>query len=349
MSGNDLPALVTTSPANTPQPLAGVLGAPGTSVLYGGDEVSDGVRNGGRIRFGHWFDDCWRFGIAGSFWALGHNDSSFQASSDGVPILARPFGNLDPLVFGEDAELVAYPGLLAGSINVETDSELYSGDMMMQGIVCCKQDVCCNINFRLGLMGGYRFLRMNESVGIYEALESTALTGPVALGTTFDIYDSFEVRNEFHGGQFGLSWEFQKSFFTLQVLTSFAVGNLVREVTIDGGTVTTIPNAFATARSGGLLTQATNIGVYEDSAFSVLTEVQANLGCQLTRRLRSYIGYNFTSLAKVVRAGDQIDRFVNGTQLDPLLPLVGAPRPQPTFDDSKLWLSGINAGLEITF
>ena len=39
--GDKLPPLVTTSPAGTPAPLAGVLGAPGTSVLFGDESVND--------------------------------------------------------------------------------------------------------------------------------------------------------------------------------------------------------------------------------------------------------------------------------------------------------------------
>src|SRR5262249_12281711 len=42
-----VPALVTTSPPGTPRSLAGVLGAPGTSILFDGDENSE--RSGGRF------------------------------------------------------------------------------------------------------------------------------------------------------------------------------------------------------------------------------------------------------------------------------------------------------------
>ncbi len=54
-SGMNLPPLVTTSPAGTARATAGVL--PGATVLYGGNnDVLDGTRSGGRIRFGTWFD-----------------------------------------------------------------------------------------------------------------------------------------------------------------------------------------------------------------------------------------------------------------------------------------------------
>src|SRR5262249_13779926 len=63
MRGASLPPLVTTSPPGTPQSQAGVLGAPGTRVLFGGSDVNDEARSGGRFRLGTWLDDCQRFGL----------------------------------------------------------------------------------------------------------------------------------------------------------------------------------------------------------------------------------------------------------------------------------------------
>ena len=52
VKGDSLPALVTTSPIGTPSSAAGVLGEPGTSILYGNQKVNDGIRPGGRIMGG---------------------------------------------------------------------------------------------------------------------------------------------------------------------------------------------------------------------------------------------------------------------------------------------------------
>src|SRR5262245_22647844 len=48
ISGADLPGLVTTSPPGTTRALAGLIGAPGTQVLFGG-MVNTDVRSGFRI------------------------------------------------------------------------------------------------------------------------------------------------------------------------------------------------------------------------------------------------------------------------------------------------------------
>ena len=47
--GDKLPPLVTTSPPGTPLAQAGVLGAPGTSVLFGDESVNDRWRSGASV------------------------------------------------------------------------------------------------------------------------------------------------------------------------------------------------------------------------------------------------------------------------------------------------------------
>jgi hypothetical protein len=349
VKGQDVPALVTSSPSTTPADEVGVLGIPTTSVLYGGQSISDGVRSGGRLSFGTWLDQRCCLGITGSLWGLGNDDSDFVAASDGDPALGRPFYNTDPSVDGEDAEIVAYPDLLSGRIAVDTDSELYSGNLLLRGNLCCRTHPCDDRSRRLSLLGGYRFFRMNESLQIEENLVSTASGGLIAQGTTFDVTDIFRTQNEFHGAEFGLWFESQRDIWTLDVLTSVAFGYLSREVFIEGSTVTTVPGEDPIARSGGLLTQSTNIGYYDDAEFTALPQIQANLGCQLTGHLRGVIGYTFLFLGDVFRAGEQIDRQVNGLLLDPNLPQVGPQRPTFPQNSSDLWVMGMNFGLEYVY
>ena len=70
VTGDKLPPLVTTSPAGTPLPQAGVLGAAGTTVLFGNSSVNDGWRSGGGLTAGYWFDPQHRTGIEASFYGL---------------------------------------------------------------------------------------------------------------------------------------------------------------------------------------------------------------------------------------------------------------------------------------
>jgi hypothetical protein len=118
MKGATLPPLITTSPSGTPATQAGVLGAPGTAILFGGDRVNDDVRSGGRFTLGAWLDDCHTLGVEGDFFFLSSRGSGFDASSTGSPILARPF--IDATTGQPNSQLIAFPGLLAGSISAQS-------------------------------------------------------------------------------------------------------------------------------------------------------------------------------------------------------------------------------------
>src|SRR5581483_10623798 len=91
VKGGNLPALVTTSPVGTPRAAAGVLGVPGTVVLFGADATSEEERSGGRFTAGFWFDPEQTLGLEGTFLFLGDRALNFATGSGGSPILARPF------------------------------------------------------------------------------------------------------------------------------------------------------------------------------------------------------------------------------------------------------------------
>ena len=92
-SGNHLTPLVTTSPAGTAQPIAGVVGAgPNTQVLFGDRNYDGEMRSGFRTNAVYWLDECQKCGLWGDFFFLGRAQSSFAggASSDaGAPVIAR--------------------------------------------------------------------------------------------------------------------------------------------------------------------------------------------------------------------------------------------------------------------
>ena len=89
--GAAIPPLLTTSPDATPYSQAGVLGQPGTSILFGNQQVNGGFRPGGRISFGTWLDCADDVGVEMSYLALGQSVQRYDAASTGSPILARPF------------------------------------------------------------------------------------------------------------------------------------------------------------------------------------------------------------------------------------------------------------------
>jgi hypothetical protein len=348
VKGDNVPALVSSSPAGTPLTDVGVLGLPATTTLFGGP-LADGMRVGSRLSVGYALDDCGTHSVVGSFWGLQNLTDDYRLSSTGNPALARPFFNVDRTVNAEDAELVAYDGLLNGTVSANMSSELYSGNLGIRHRLKCCGDNCQDSSRRVDLFTGYRFMRVNEGIRINEALESTALSGPVAAGTTINLFDRFRTRNEFHGGELGVAFTRQEGRWFSDLLTSVAFGNLNRTVIIDGATTVTVPTVAPVTTSGGLLTQATNIGTHRDSEFAVLPQFQASLGYQLNCRLRCWAGYSFAYLSDVVRLSDAIDRRVNGTFLDATVPDTGPNRPAYRWSSSDLWVMGANMGLEWKF
>lgn len=344
---DDIPALATSSPLGTPIGTAGVLGLSTTNTLFD-DPLYGEMRPGGRLRFGWWADDC-RHGLDGSVWGLRNDQDENIWSSDGDPAYARPFYNVDPLVDAQDAELVSFDSVLSGSLQINTSSDVFGGDIGIRKLLCCCSDFCGNASARIDAVVGYSFFRVREGVRVTENLESIALTGPTVLGTTIDLFDDFQTRNEFHGANFGLAFMHQRGRWTTDLTPRIALGNLAREVSIDGGTTVTVPGVAPSSRVGGLLAQTTNIGVYKDDEFVVLPEVQFNLGYQLSCRTKLTVGFDFKYLGDVVRPGDVIDPTVNGLLLDPGLPVAGPARPRFDWNDSEMWLMGLSLGIACNF
>jgi hypothetical protein len=340
------PPLVTTSP----QTSGGVLGRPGTSILFGGP-LDYEERSGGRFTIGYWFDQCRCFGLEGVFFFLGERTIKFDSASNGDPLLARPFFNTQ--TNAQDAELVAntaIPGMprvipLTGRISVRSSDELWGAEA--NGVFNICRD-CCN---SLDLLAGFRYIRLSEDLVINEHL-LVPPTSPTFAGATFDLLDSFQTRNQFYGGQIGVRRDWRWRRWDLEFMTKVALGDMHQVVDIGGATIITPPGGPSSTFNGGLLTQPTNIGHFSRDRFAVVPEVGVTIGYQITQHMRFYAGYNFLYLSDVVRPGQQVDFAVNPTQLPTgTTPgtLVGARRPAFVFRESDFWAQGFVLGLEFKF
>ncbi len=349
-SGMQTPPLVTTSnPSTTSQANAGVRGLPTTSVLYGGNDILDGSWSGFRIRFGWWLAALPGWGIEGEYTGFGERTESFFQQSSGNPILARPFFNT--LTGMEDSELVAYPGVIGGSVAVDATSRFVGAAVRFRRQLCCNEGcgysaLCCQTvptASRLDATVGYRFWELNESLKMQERLNSQLV--PSNPGS-FVITDRFDTRNLFNGGEVGVLWQGRRGWWSLDMLMRLGIGNNNQTVTISGNTVTTV-NGLSTDRTGGLLAQRTNIGTYERNQFTMVPELGATVGYQITRRLRATAGYSLIYMGNVVRPGDQVDLNVNPNLLPPEnVPFSGALRPQFHFVETDYCIQGLNFGGE---
>jgi hypothetical protein len=351
-SGQSAPPLATSSPAGTAQALAGVLGAPGTQVLFPTGRLNNDWRNGLRVNAGVWLDECQTLGLEGDFFFLQPSRQGYSAGSDGSRIISRPFFNALGTASGapavrfagappgtaSDAELVSYPNVLAGTVTVDSRSRFIGGGVNLVRNLYC--DPCG----RLDLLVGYRTLNLRDDLTIREDL--TGLAGSEFPGARFQIEDRFRTNNAFHGGVLGLGYEKRWSSWYVGVRSSVALGVTRTETTISGQTTITPPGI---TYAGGLLTQPTNIGRYTSNHFAVVPEVGVRLGAQVTERMRAFVGYNFLYWSNVARAGEQIDLRVNPNQIAPPQPLNGPALPAFTPRRSDYWVQGISLGLELRF
>lgn len=350
-SGMSLPPLVTGAPVGTPlnilnpdgslTPVAGALGQPGTVVLFGGNQVLNGVRSGYRARAGFWLDECNMLGLEASFLYGGSLAVSYNSGcTDANGIVMRPFFNAS--TGRQDAEIVSFPSTLFGFVTVDARSEVYGADANI------RRNLICSCNGRLDFVAGYRFMSLTDRLQITECLVDVNPNNGIQDGTTFLVKDRFETDNFFHGGQIGLAGELRSGRVFLEYRGLVGLGASVKQVRISGSTTVTTPNGPAVTNAGGLLAQNTNIGTYNISDFAVLPEGGLNLGLQLTDFARLWVGYTFMYWNNVARAGSQIDFQVNSTQIPPGV-LVGPPRPAFNIVRSDYWLQGVSFGAQLRF
>lgn len=331
-TGNPLPALVTTSPAGTPLVDAGVLGEPGTAVLFGDEHVEDDGHQGGRLTFGYWLDDAHTRAVEAQLWAAGIAGDGGAAGSAGDPILARPFFNTENYL--EDAQLVAFPWIVTGEIQADARSEMYSADVL------ARYNWLSGPGGYLDFCWGYRFFRFRESLSIRETLASTV-----------GVFDEFVTENDFHGVDLGAVLGLRRGPWLLDLTTKVALGDMRERLKIDGAT--TVAGNPPVTVPGGWLAAPSNVGSYTDHEFAAIPELGLRLAFVAFETVELSVGYNLIFVSSVLRTGDQIDRTVNPGQLA-WLPLArgggavsDALRPQARLDDSALWIHGISFGAEL--
>lgn len=347
-NGNAVPALVTTNATVPPRTDTGVLGVGDTQTLLGDDRLDKGARSGVALTLGRWFDDCQNLGIQATWFYVGAPSDELNAGwqSAGVPVLARPF--LNAATGLEDAQLVAYPDVVEGLTTAATSSNLRSVEALVRAN--WRREPCS----RIDLLAGYRYLGFREGLRLEEHLTLRDPGGLAQIGTTIGLFDQFDVRNDFHGGTIGLLTSFDRGLLSLDVATKLGLGNVTRELTIDGGTHVRTPRGGQGTSLGGLSALPSNMGTYKDDTFALLPELDLQARLWLTDRLSFSVGYQLLFLTNVYRTGQQIDQAVSTGQLTPVLPVAsvaagGQAHPAPLLTSSTLCAQGLTLGLSFIY
>ncbi len=339
--------LVTTGLGASP----GILGSPGTAVLVGDEPLRFDSLSGGRLSVG-WVNDCHSWAVEGSGFFLEKGRSNFAAASDanGNPILARPF--INSLTGTETAALVSFPGAFSGNIQVNSTSQFSGAEINV--LTPLNQTLVGGVDFLIGA----RYLNLDESFAITQ--NSTLLPGGVlafngeavlAPGTV-SIADAIGARNQFTGGQVGLEADLHSGRLFLLLIGKFGFGNTHEVVNINGQTTLSGTGAPPTTAPGGLFAVQGTSGHSVRDTFSFVPEVTLNVGVEVTRNLRIFVGYNFLYWTDVARPGDQVNRIVNPTLVPASLSFgtgAGGPTPSNAGSHSDFWAQGLNCGMVIRY
>lgn len=346
MKGQALPALVTSSPSGTPSNQAGVPGTPGFSTLYGLSNVNNSLRSGGKFNAGVWVDEENNLGFEADFLFLESKASRYLAESGGDPILARPFTDAQS---GIPASIrVAFPGDLAGSIAVQTESGgLVGGGISMRQNISSMQTE----SFRLEGIAGYRAMTFTETISISQSMVSINPNNPnfVAVGTRIDSFDRFLTSNTFNGFEIGLAGKIFRGPLTILLDGRMALGMNHNSADVYGSTTATVPGVAPVTSLGGLYALSSNIGSHGHQSVSILPQLTTKVAYQFTDMVNLSFGYNLLVWSSVSRAGGDIDQTVNPNLL-PGSSLLGGPiRPGFGFEQNTFWAQGFSLGMEVNY
>src|SRR5262249_18468651 len=124
-------------------------------------------------------------------------------------------------------------------------------------------------------------------------------------------HDRVRCTNHFYGVQVGLRGEYTCDCWFVTGKLKCALGCTHSEVHVEGDTTAILPDATTVQTQGGVLALATNIGRRVDNDFTVVPEVELNVGFYLNERVRVFAGYNFLYWSKLARPGEQLDHNIN--------------------------------------
>lgn len=342
LDGQNVPALVTTSPAGTLRTEAGVLGQTGTRVLFGNDELADGERSGARFEIGKYFHGESGLGISASFMFAEDENQRFSADSSQFSILARPFVDVSPTGVGDNAELIAFNGDSSGEVNVQASTSFAAADVLLRGVLICEPDR------QLEGFVGYAYYGLNDDVTINDFRRVVTGTGGLAIGTTLAGTDNFSVDNDFHGAALGVRSQTCFGGWSLSTMLKLGLGVTTSNLNINGSTTTTVPLAGGATdvatRNSGLLVQDSNSGSQSFDEFAVAPELGLTLSRRMNRDWTVSAGYQLIYLSRVMRAGEQIDPLLNLSQLT-VAGLNGTARPSRSGFYNDLTAQAITIGL----
>src|SRR5205823_14690792 len=139
-----------------------------------------------------------------------------------------------------------------------------------------RRTVCCDCDYNLDLLAGYRYLNLRDGLHITEdivALRAVPAAG-IGVGDHIVVTDRFDTRNQFNGGQLGAVGEYRFGKLVLGGSFKLALGNMDEVIDIHGATRITSATPGVAPRNfaSGLLALSSNSGTFPRDRFAVVPE-----------------------------------------------------------------------------
>jgi hypothetical protein len=328
---------------------AGLLGAEGTHVLFGGESIDYDNFNVFRLTVGAWGPArCW--GVEAGGFIQEAKGEYFDISQPvnqlvvvgGRQVIARPA--IDAFTLQPTSLIVALPGVSGGEAHVQARLKMGGGEAnVLRSLLYCDR-------WKFNLLAGVRYIDHDENL---QVITRSVIPGATDLDSTLtDVFDEFATRNQFLGGQLGFQSEWRHDRIFVNCIGKIGLGNMHETLQVNGFTNTIAPGGVATSLPGGLLALVTNSGEFNQNKFAYVPELTLTFGYQWTQRVSTFIGYNALYMSKVLRPGDQIDPVVNPVYLPSSTQFggeFGPIRPANTFKESEFWTQGVTFGLSIRY
>ena len=286
-SGVNVPPVVTTGPASAGV-LAGAVGVPGTTALFGGRKMLDNWRAGARTEVGAWFGQAHVWGASARLYSLFSTSDQLVGEGNGTNVVNLPQVVTMGGVATQVPVFVGFPGVSVGTVATTAQTTFTGGDLNLRRLLVSNHD------FRFELFAGYRQMHLGDELGA--AFRASGGLGAVLLLAGDD---SIRTRNNFYAGQVGSLGSVAMGRFTLQGQSAFAIG--VNASDLD----------FARTRIATIGTTAIPIVQTTDGGrlnfFSVAAEGGVRLGFRVTEHAKLTVGYTGIYWSKVRRAQEQYD------------------------------------------
>jgi hypothetical protein len=334
MTDNRFPAVIGSLPAAQAPNIADLPPGAITS-LFDSSQAKFRESSGVRVTAGVWIDPDQYCGLEGSFFILERRTVNFNGATQGDPIIGGLF--VDPTNGRETIIVPTDPSGATETAHASVSERLWGAEGNGRTRLAYFGDS------PLDVLVGFRYLDLDDRLDIETA------TDFIGFGTRSRM-DSFHTHNRFYGGQLGGSLDLREGRWSLFLQGKVAVGGNRESIDINGAEVETPLGGTPRTFPGGILAQTTNIGHFTHTQVIAVPELTVNLGFNVTRFLRAFVGYNVIYISDAVRPGNVIDTVnpanVRGLIVDMPNPVV---RPTPSFHSTDLWVQGLNFGVEVRF